>query len=77
MVPVRRISGAFKDIPGGQILGPTYDYTHRLIEFEEQPDLPADPVPADQTDSSILAEKFKPASVYMSIWRNCSGFGCI
>lgn len=32
----RRISGIFKDIPGGQILGPTYDYTHRLIEFEGQ-----------------------------------------
>lgn len=30
----RRISGIFKDIPGGQILGPTYDYTHRLIEFD-------------------------------------------
>ncbi len=32
---LRRISGAFKDIPGGQILGPTCDYTHRLIEFSE------------------------------------------
>lgn len=31
---VRRISAAFKDIPGGQILGATYDYTHRLINFE-------------------------------------------
>ncbi|MCX8116419.1 MAG: carbon-phosphorus lyase complex subunit PhnI [Desulfobacterota bacterium] len=29
----RRISSAFKDIPGGQILGPTYDYTHRLLDF--------------------------------------------
>ncbi len=30
---VRRISAAFKDIPGGQILGATYDYTHRLMNF--------------------------------------------
>jgi alpha-D-ribose 1-methylphosphonate 5-triphosphate synthase subunit PhnI len=30
---VRRISSAFKDIPGGQTLGPTYDYTHRFIDF--------------------------------------------
>jgi alpha-D-ribose 1-methylphosphonate 5-triphosphate synthase subunit PhnI len=30
---VRRISSAFKDIPSGQILGPTYDYTHRLLDF--------------------------------------------
>ena len=29
----RRISSAFKDIPGGQILGPTYDYVHRLLDF--------------------------------------------
>jgi alpha-D-ribose 1-methylphosphonate 5-triphosphate synthase subunit PhnI len=28
----RRISAAYKDIPGGQILGPTFDYTHRLID---------------------------------------------
>ena len=31
---IRRISSAFKDIPMGQILGPTYDYTHRLIDFD-------------------------------------------
>jgi alpha-D-ribose 1-methylphosphonate 5-triphosphate synthase subunit PhnI len=29
----RRISGIFKDLPGGQVLGPTYDYTHRLLDF--------------------------------------------
>jgi len=28
----RRISAAFKDLPGGQLLGPTFDYTHRLLE---------------------------------------------
>lgn len=33
---VRRISAAFKDIPGGQMLGATYDYTHRLIHFERE-----------------------------------------
>ena len=27
----RRISAAFKDIPGGQILGPTLDYSHRVL----------------------------------------------
>ena len=29
----RRISAAFKDIPGGQMLGGTYDYTQRLLDF--------------------------------------------
>lgn len=31
---IRRISSAFKDIPGGQILGSTSDYTLRLINFD-------------------------------------------
>ena len=30
----RRISATFKDLPGGQILGPTFDYTHRLLNFD-------------------------------------------
>ena len=30
----RRISASFKDIPGGQILGATHDYTHRLLDFD-------------------------------------------
>jgi alpha-D-ribose 1-methylphosphonate 5-triphosphate synthase subunit PhnI len=29
----RRISAAYKDLPGGQVLGPSYDYTHRLLDF--------------------------------------------
>lgn len=30
----RRISASFKDILGGQILGASYDYTHRLMDFD-------------------------------------------
>jgi len=30
----RRISATFKDVPGGQVLGPTFDYTHRLLDFK-------------------------------------------
>lgn len=30
----RRISAIFKDMPGGQLLGPTFDYTHRLLDPE-------------------------------------------
>ncbi len=33
MAIARRISATYKDLPGGQVLGPTYDYTHRLFEF--------------------------------------------
>ncbi|MFG6178579.1 carbon-phosphorus lyase complex subunit PhnI [Halomonas sp. THAF12] len=29
----RRVSATYKDVPGGQVLGPTHDYTHRLLDF--------------------------------------------
>jgi alpha-D-ribose 1-methylphosphonate 5-triphosphate synthase subunit PhnI len=29
----RRVSAIFKDLPGGQLLGPTFDYTQRLLDF--------------------------------------------
>ncbi|MEZ5657253.1 MAG: carbon-phosphorus lyase complex subunit PhnI [Burkholderiaceae bacterium] len=29
----RRVSAIFKDLPGGQVLGPTFDYTQRLLDF--------------------------------------------
>ncbi|MGV3553351.1 carbon-phosphorus lyase complex subunit PhnI [Rhizobium sp.] len=54
---VRRISAAFKDIPGGQILGPTLDYSHRLLrvgvltgeDFTPEPVTAAEnPAPATQ-----------------------------
>jgi alpha-D-ribose 1-methylphosphonate 5-triphosphate synthase subunit PhnI len=48
----RRISATFKDLPGGQVLGPTFDYTHRLIDFAlaaESDDVPTEtpPVPVE------------------------------
>src|SRR5258706_4794749 len=48
----RRISSTFKDIPGGQILGPTFDYSHRLLdprlaeELTPEPPATSDPSPA-------------------------------
>ena len=45
MAVQRRISATYKDIPGGQVLGPTFDYTHRLLDFallaEGAPEVPA------------------------------------
>ena len=47
----RRISSTYKDLPGGQLLGPTFDYTHRLLDFDlAEPGVklaPADTAPAD------------------------------
>ena len=51
MAVCRRISATFKDLPGGQILGPTFDYTHRLLDFKlaAEGEVPAAPTaPAGQ-----------------------------
>ena len=65
----RRISATWKDLPGGQILGPTYDYTHRLLDFTlmadgeartavEDADEPVQPCPRvlDMLDQEGLIE---------------------
>jgi alpha-D-ribose 1-methylphosphonate 5-triphosphate synthase subunit PhnI len=62
----RRISATFKDLPGGQVLGPTFDYTHRLIDFalaaESGSATVPPPAPATETGpmprvSSLLGEE--------------------
>lgn len=45
MAVVRRVSATFKDAPGGQILGPTFDYTHRLLDFRLAADGVVSPAP--------------------------------
>lgn len=45
---LRRVSAAFKDLPGGQVLGPTFDYTHRLLDPTLLGD--GDPVAAGSAD---------------------------
>ena len=53
---VRRVSAIFKDLPGGQILGPSFDYTQRLLDFsllDDGQELPA-PVEDDvSTESGV------------------------
>ena len=51
----RRISSIYKDVPGGQRLGPTFDYIHRLLDFklaaeDNQPQYPG--AKADEADAS-------------------------
>jgi len=53
MRPLRRISAVFKDLPGGQLLGPTTDYTHRLLDFS----LLAESLPPAAPHPPATAEK--------------------
>ncbi len=58
MQPSRRISATFKDLPGGQILGPTYDYTQRLLDFTllaQGPSCATAPAGADLAALAALA----------------------
>jgi alpha-D-ribose 1-methylphosphonate 5-triphosphate synthase subunit PhnI len=51
MTAVRRVSPAYKDVPGGQILGPTKDYTQRLLEFDLAAEDDRESEPTDPTAS--------------------------
>lgn len=42
---VRRVSSAFKDVPGGQVLGPTRDYSQRLLGLRREETPPPDESP--------------------------------
>lgn len=55
----RRISATFKDIPGGQVLGPTYDYTHRLLDFTllANGDMPDDQQEVEQLHDGLSQDK--------------------
>lgn len=65
---MRRISAAFKDIPGGQILGASFDYAHRLLDFsllnedkkaaadEAQPDESTDDIYCDRIDDLLYVD---------------------
>jgi alpha-D-ribose 1-methylphosphonate 5-triphosphate synthase subunit PhnI len=73
MILERRISASFKDIPGGQILGACYDYTHRLIDFElmdesaEQINKWVDDYEKEEIDKAIKTDlsKFRRVSDYL------------
>jgi alpha-D-ribose 1-methylphosphonate 5-triphosphate synthase subunit PhnI len=58
MFTTRRVSPAFKDVPGGQVLGPTKDYTQRLLDFdladEDGFDAPTDDWELDEAEPESL-----------------------
>ena len=57
MFATRRVSPAYKDVPGGQILGATKDYTQRLLDFDLETEDERDDVPTDPTDDWDVEEE--------------------
>jgi len=54
----RRVSATYKDLPGGQVLGPTFDYTHRLLDFSlAAAGLPPSGASASGAGSELLARE--------------------
>ena len=68
----RRISAIYKDLPGGQVLGPTYDYTHRLLDFRLAEGAPAanDPpvasAPQNLVEDAAAAGRMKRVSAILA-----------
>ncbi len=55
---MRRISATFKDLPGGQVLGPTYDYTQRLLDFTLMANAQAgDSHPSQSTEKTLASHE--------------------
>jgi alpha-D-ribose 1-methylphosphonate 5-triphosphate synthase subunit PhnI len=54
----RRISAAFRDVPGGQYLGPTLDYSHRLLRIDA---LTEDVTPAAPSEATELCPTTFPS----------------
>src|ERR1700730_12261463 len=50
----RRVSAVFKDLPGGQVLGPTYDYTHRLLDFALAAGTTPPAAPQDEAEAETM-----------------------
>ncbi|MBX3619859.1 MAG: carbon-phosphorus lyase complex subunit PhnI [Rhizobacter sp.] len=66
----RRVSAIFKDLPGGQLLGPTFDYTQRLVDFSLMEDasvhtrsVRAEPPPSVQAEPPPSVRAEPPPSV--------------
>src|SRR5260221_7561354 len=50
----RRISSTFKDIPAGKILGPTFDYTHRLLDPQRAEGLVPEPPATGEASAAAM-----------------------
>lgn len=57
MQVIRRISATFQEVPGGQVLGPTRDYTQRLLDFS-----------LFEEKDSVLAEIIRDLESRFSEW---------
>jgi alpha-D-ribose 1-methylphosphonate 5-triphosphate synthase subunit PhnI len=72
LLTVRRISASFKDIPGGQILGPSLDYSHRLLRLEVL-DEPQPSASSNQPELTPAADAAPPNQPAVADWQRGQG----
>ena len=72
---VRRISAAFKDIPGGQVLGPTLDYSHRILALEvlDGSEVPVQEPENGQASSEQPQAPANPTYPLVADWHRVTG----
>jgi len=64
----RRVSAIFKDLPGGQLLGPSFDYTQRLLDFgllQGDPAVDAAPSAAAEPDPGVALSDSVPSPLQL------------
>jgi len=69
LITLRRISATFKDIPGGQVLGPTLDYSHRVLKLGVLDGHAEE----DDTEVEIAEEPAKPNYPLVADWLRGQG----
>ncbi|MFN8529822.1 MAG: carbon-phosphorus lyase complex subunit PhnI [Anaerolineae bacterium] len=72
---LRRISAAFKDIPGGQVLGPSLDYSHRILNLDILDGIDKnDASESGDEESDALPEKAAaPTYPFVAEWQREAG----
>ena len=83
----RRVSAAFKDVPGGQVLGATRDYSHRLLAFDSgnrrRRGVGREARRADGAISTRLPRRPRPLGARAfprscrACWTTCARRGCL
>lgn len=57
ILTLRRISSAYKYVPGGQLIGPSLDYSHRVLDVAVLNGRISRPLPADQANEPAPARQ--------------------
>ncbi len=73
LLTIRRISASFKDIPGGQVLGPSLDYSHRMLNLDLLDGIVAEEVPVPATLDTPIPDETNGLYPLVADWQRQNG----